>query len=146
MDIIIKILPFNLNYSSVYLRNLLFNSQHHHQFFFLSFLYLFLSYLCRFGYLQLALPPFIRKPICYFTTSSTSNCYLIIIMCLQDADQVEEELDNSNSNSNSNNTPITSSNKTTSWPLHCGLLDTQMENLENNSSVNSSPVSLLYFI
>ncbi|XP_044463331.1 probable protein phosphatase 2C 27 isoform X2 [Mangifera indica] len=61
-------------------------------------------------------------------------------MCLQDADQVEEELDNSNSTSNSNNTPITSSNKTTSWPLHWGLLDTQMENLENNSSVNSSPL------
>jgi len=64
-------------------------------------------------------------------------------MCVKDAEQeIENPIDNN-----------TNSNKMQSWPLHCDLLQTRMENFDQDSSLicssggisvaNSYPVRIL---
>ncbi|CAK7338534.1 unnamed protein product [Dovyalis caffra] len=55
-------------------------------------------------------------------------------MCVKDAEQeMENPVENNNSNDNNN-----SNNKMQSWPLHCDLLQTPMENFDQDSSLISS--------
>ncbi|KAJ6741891.1 PROTEIN PHOSPHATASE 2C 27-RELATED [Salix viminalis] len=53
-------------------------------------------------------------------------------MCVKDAEQEMENPVDSNSDSNNN------TNKMQSWPLHCDLLQTPMENFDQDSSLISS--------
>ncbi|KAL5772737.1 hypothetical protein ACOSQ2_012661 [Xanthoceras sorbifolium] len=64
-------------------------------------------------------------------------------MCLQDVEQVGQEMedlniDNNNNNNNNNNINNNSISNKDSWPLHCELLHTQMENWDKDSSLISS--------
>ncbi|KAJ6408157.1 hypothetical protein OIU84_011461 [Salix udensis] len=53
-------------------------------------------------------------------------------MCVKDAEQEMENPVDNNSDSNNN------TNKMQSWPLHCDLLQTPMENFDQDSSLISS--------
>lgn len=54
-------------------------------------------------------------------------------MCVQDVEELEDLKTPNNTTNN-----VNSSNKGSSWSLHCELLNTQMENFDKDSSFISS--------